>query len=158
MFEIVENVKLEMKNVLSFKGEVAQQDMSYIMQEIEKIVLENGAEKNGPIVTATFDVHKKGNHTIMAVQVLLPLSKAISVPNGYELKPIFRLNNAIKVIHKGNPEYLQESVDKLMQYIEEKGLMTITPGYNIALNVPNKQENFEEFCAEVYVGVCDNIL
>lgn len=155
MFEIIENVKLEMKNVLSFKGEITQQDMVYIMKEIEQVVSESGAQRNGNIVTATFDVCENG---IMSVQILVPLDKKIVLPVGYEFKPIFRLNNAIKVVYKGNPSSLQESANELMNHIKNKGLMAITPGYNIITNNPKNKESFEDFCAEIYIGVCDNIL
>lgn len=158
MFEIIENVKLEMNNVLSFKGEITQQEMVYVMKEIEQIIAENTAQKNGSIVTATFDVRKDMGQPVMAVEILIPLNKVINPPGGYTFKPVFRLNNAIKVIHQGNPAKLQESANELMKHIERKGLMAITPGYNITLNTPQSKENFEEFQAEIYVGVCDNIL
>lgn len=158
MFKIIENVKLEMNNILSFKGKITQQEMVYVMKEIEQIVSENAAQRNGSIVTATFDVQKDGGQPIMAVEILIPLNKAIAPPNGYTFKPVFRLNNAIKVIHQGNPSKLQESANELMKYVENKGLMAITPGYNITKNTPQSKENLEEFCAEIYVGVCDNIL
>lgn len=158
MFEIIENVKLEMENVLSFKGEITQQEMVYVMKEIEQIITENSALKNGSIVTATFDVRKDGENSIMAVEILIPLNKVINPPSGYTFKPVFRLNNAIKVIHQGNPSKLQESANELMKYIENRGLMAITPGYNITKNFPKSKENLEEFCAEIYVGVCNNIL
>lgn len=158
MFEIIENVKLEMDNVLSFRGKITQQEMVYIMEEIEQIISESGASKNGNIVTATFDVHTNDKKSIMDLQILVPLNTKIIVPSGYDMKPIFRLNNAIKMVYHGNPSNLQESADELMNYIKDKGLMAITPGYNVTINAPNSKDKLDEFCMEIYVGVCDNIL
>ena len=158
MFEIIENVKLEMDNVLSFKGEITQQEMVQIIKEMEQIVSNNGAEKKGNIVTATFDVKKKGNQIVMAVQVLVPLNKKINSPSGYVFKPVFRLNNAIKLRHYGNPSKLQENMNKLVKYIEEKGLMPITPGYNVTINEPSDKNNMEDLIVDIYIGVSDNIL
>lgn len=51
---ITENCKFEMENVISFRGKVTQQQMSQVVKEMEQIISENSAEKNGYSVTATF--------------------------------------------------------------------------------------------------------
>lgn len=158
MFEIIENVKLEMNNVLSFKGEVTKQEMIQIVKEMEQLVSENGAKRNGSIVTATFDIKKIENQIVMAIQILVPLDRKIEPPNGYVFKPIFRLNNAIKLRHYGDPSNLQENMNKLTEYIIEKGLMPITPGYNVTINELHDKNDVESLIVDIYVGVSDNIL
>lgn len=103
---ITENCKLEMENVISFRGKVTQQQMSQIVKEMEQIISENSAEKKGSSATATFAVESNGSQSIMDIEILIPLNKEIRVPSDYKFKPIFRLNNAVKIRHQGNPAML----------------------------------------------------
>lgn len=155
MFEIVEDVKIEMDNVLSIKGEFTQQDIPSVVKDIKKIISDSGASENGRMVTATYSVDSDGT---MDMEILVPLDKEIVAPAGYEFKPIFRLRNAIKVVHRGDPALLQESADELMKHIENRGLMQITVGYSVLINSPANMQNLEDYCSEIYVGVCDNVL
>lgn len=52
----------------------------------------------------------------MDMEVLIPLNKEINVPSDYTFKPIFRLNNAVVVRHKGNPAMPQNSANELMKH------------------------------------------
>ncbi len=158
MFEIIENVKLEMDNVLSFKGEITQQEMVYVMKEIEQVIAESTAQKNGSIVTATFGMRKNDGQLVANMEILVPLNKVINPPSGYTFKPVFRLNNAVKVRHYGNPSMLQESADELMKYIIDSNLTPITVGYNITVREPKNKGIFDDSVIDIYIGVCDNIL
>ena len=44
MYDITENVTLEMENVLSFRGKVTQQQINEIAKEIERMIRENAAQ------------------------------------------------------------------------------------------------------------------
>lgn len=94
----------------------------------------------------------------MDIEVLIPLDKRISVPSGYTFKPIFRLNNAVKIRHIGNPATLQNSANELMRYITDNELMPITAGYNVTVQELVNQTDIENLIVDMYVGVCDNKL
>lgn len=155
---ITENCKLELENVISFRGKVTQQQMSQIMKEMEQIIRDNLAEKNGPSVTATFSVENNGLQPIMDIEVLIPLNKEVQVPADYKFKPLFRLNNAVKIRHRGNPAMLQNSANDLMRYINDHKLMPITAGYNVTVQEPADQNDVDSLIVDMYVGVSDNIL
>lgn len=155
---ITENCKLEMENVISFRGKVTQQQMSQIVKEMEQIISENSAEKKGSSATATFAIENNGSQPIMDIEILIPLNKEIHVPSDYKFKPIFRLNNAVKVRHQGNPAMLQNSANELMKYIADHQLTPITTGYNVTVQEPTNQNDVDSLIVDMYVGVSDNIL
>ena len=157
MHEISEGNILELRNLISYRNKITQQQMAAIMNEMNEIISSNGAVKTGNPISTTFSVENNLSQPMMDIEILIPLNKTIPVPSGYSFKPIFRLNNAVKVRHTGNPATLQQMADELMKYIREKKLMPITSGYNVNLNEESK-DDIENFSMDIYVGVCDNIL
>ncbi|WP_124098844.1 DUF5085 family protein [Ruminococcus sp. Marseille-P6503] len=155
---ITENNTLEMKNVVSFRGKVTQQKMEEVMRSFENLIQENNACRTGPTVTATYAVEDEFGHSVMDIEVLIPVDKKITTNSEFKFKPLFRLNNAVKIRHKGNPALLQNSVNELMQYINSHKLMPITAGYNVTVQEPANQNDIDNLIVDMYVGVCDNIL
>lgn len=158
MNEIAENVTLEMTNVLTYRGKVTQQQMTVIAKEMNDIITANKAEKTMNGVSATYEIINSGTDSVMDVEIMYPLDKYINVSAPYKIKPIFRLKNAVKIRHEGNPALLQESGNKLMNYISDKGLMPITVGYNVTVHEPTSPMDIDSLVVDLYVGVCDNIL
>jgi effector-binding domain-containing protein len=155
---ITENNTLEMKNVVSFRGKVTQQKMEDVMRNFENLIHENKACKTGPTVTATYAVENEFGQSVMDIEVLIPLDKKIATYSDFKFKPLFRLNNAVKIRHEGNPAMLQNSANELMQYINSHDLMPITAGYNVTVREPASQNDVDNMIVDMYVGVCDNIL
>lgn len=155
---ITENNTLEMKNVVSFRGKVTQQKMEEVMRNFENLIQENKACKTGPTVTATYAVENEFGQSVMDIEVLIPLDKKIATYSDFKFKPLFRLNNAVKIRHEGNPAMLQNSANELMQYINSHDLMPITAGYNVTVREPASQNDVDNMIVDMYVGVCDNIL
>lgn len=133
---ITEGNTLEMTNVLSYRGKASQQELAAVMNEMQQIIKTSGAEKNGPAVSATFAV---ADNSIMDIEIMIPLNKMISVSEKYKMKPVFRLSNAVKIRHEGNPSGLQNSGSELMRYISERQLMPVTAGYNVTVREPANQ-------------------
>ncbi len=158
MSEIKENVSLEMENVLSYRGKVTQQQMVQITKEMKSIIDLNGAHKTLSGVSATFAVDTVSSVPIMDVEIMCPLDKPISVSAPYVFKPVFRLRNAVKIRHTGNPALMQNTVNELMAYIQNKGLMPITASYNVTVQEPSSPANVDGLIVDMYVGVSDNIL
>lgn len=158
MKEITENVSLEMTNVLTYRGKVTQQQMTVIAKEMNDIITANKAKKIMSGVSATYEIINPGTDVVMDVEIMYPLDKHINVAAPYKIKPIFRLKNAVKIRHEGNPALLQEAGNKLMNYISDKGLMPITVGYNVTVQEPTSPMDIDNLIVDLYIGVCDNIL
>lgn len=153
---ITENNKLEMTNVISYRGKATQPQMAKIMQELEQIIKENHARKNGPTVSATYAIENEEVQPIMDIEVLIPLDKEIRVPANYIFKPMFQLTNAVKIRHIGNPTMLQNSANELMKYIYEKQLKPVTAGYYVIVQEPGSQKDVERLVVDIYVGISNS--
>lgn len=158
MHEIIENTALEMTNVLSYRTKATQRQLAQALKEIEEILKSNDAKKTGSSVSATFAVDTIGAEPMLDMEILIPIDKNITVPAPYTIKPIFRLRNAVKIRHEGNPALLQNTANELMEYIKSKGLMPITAGYNVTVQEPTTPTDVDSLIVDIYVGVCDNIL
>lgn len=158
MNEIEEHASLEMKNVLTYRGKINQRQMVDIVKEMNDIIATNNAGKTLPGVSATYEIIGQGTDALMDVEIMYPLDKQISAPSPYIIKPIFRLKNAIKIRHEGNPALLQESGNKLMNYISDKGLMPITVGYNVTVHEPTSLMDIDGLIVDLYIGICDNVI
>lgn len=158
MNNIVENAKFEMENVISYRSEITQQDAVHIIKEMNSIITDSLAKKNGFTVTATYNVISYDKNPIVDMEILIPLDKKISVPSNYIFKPTFRLNNAVKMQYKGHPAKLEENVKKFMEYISERKLTPITPSYNVTVYEPKNRDDLENYAVDMYIGVSDNIL
>lgn len=158
MSEIKENVSLEMENVLSYRGKVTQQQMVQITKEMQGLIESNGAKTTLKGVSATYAVENEGGVPMMEIEIMFPLDKPITVPSPYVLKPVFRLRNAVKIRHTGNPALMQNTANELMAYIKDKGLMPVTVGYNVTVQEPSSPTDVENLIVDMYVGVNDNIL
>ena len=155
---IKENETLEMKNVLSFRGKMIQQEFAAKSQEIERIMKKAGAEKAFPVVTTTYVIEQGAMSPVMDVEILVSLDREISVPDGYTWKPRFLLTNAVKLCHIGHPAELQNSINQLNSYIAEHHLIPITSGYNVAVKDAKTPLELNDMEIHVYVGVSPNIL
>lgn len=156
--EIKEHQTLEMENVLSFRAQMTQQELAAKSQEIERILTESGAKKAAPVVTTTYAVEQEPMGLVMDVELLLPLDRKISVPEGYVWKPYFLLTNAVKLHHMGHPSQLQNSINELNAYIQEHRLVPITSGYNVTVKEAKTLLELDTMEVDVYVGISPNVL
>ena len=111
---ISENHTLEFENVLSFRGNISAMQMNSVIAEVNGIIKKSKAEKVAPMMTTTRGVQVVDGQQMMDIEVLVPLSEKIKVPKEYVLKEKFKITNAVKITHKGNPALMQNSANELM--------------------------------------------
>jgi len=154
MENILTNQELCMSNVLSFRRKLPVHELQNKIEYMEKFIEDGGYKKTGSPVSATHAVGQQNNEQILDIEVLIPLDKHFTPPEGYVCKPEFKLTNAISIRHDGNPAKLQETCDKLTTFIEEHGLTPITCGYNVT----KSQTDAENAIVDVYIGISSNVL
>ena len=149
---------LEMRNVLSYRTKMTQQELQAKSQEIEKLLQNSGAQRSAPAVTTTYSVEQGAGGTVMDIEFLVPLDREITAPNGYVWKPHFLLTNALRIRHIGNPATLQNSINELNAYITERRLVPITTGYNVTVKEAKTPQELDNMEIDVYVGISPNLL
>jgi len=117
MCKINFNQTFEMDNVLTFRGKMTQAELNSVMNNIGKIIKESGASKNGCVVTSTFAIEAVNNQQVMDIEILVPLDKKITVPDGYVFKNQFRLTNAVKIRHVGSPALMHIDDERLFHVL-----------------------------------------
>jgi hypothetical protein len=152
MMEIKENQTLEIENLLSYRGKVKQTDIENIGKDMDKIISENGRNRIGNPITATFGV--EGDD--MDLEILLPIDKEISDIGEYRFKKKIRIENAVLISHKGNPALIQNTFNILNKYIMENKMQPITVGYNVTRKADPL--DVENTIIDVFVGINPNIL
>lgn len=152
---IFEHQFLEMKNVLSYRNKMTQKEVNNKLIEFHNIISDI---KLGNIVTTTYSVEIVREEKIFDIEILCPIELCISIPNGYTLKPVFKLTNALKLTHYGNPQYMQKSIQAVIDYANTKGYTPITSIYNVSIIEPNSMEEMDKMQMDIYLGITENII
>ena len=158
MRDIQGHQTLEMRNVLSYRAKMTQQELQAKSQEIEKVLLETGAKRSASIATTTFSVEAGAVGQVMDVEILVPLDREITPPAGYVWKSHFLLTNALRIRHVGNPAKLQDAINELNAYIVQHQLVPISSGYNVTVKDAKTPLEVDSMEIDVYVGISPNLL
>lgn len=152
MTEIKTEQKLELNNVLSFRGKIKQAELEAVGKALEQEAVLAGAKVVGNPVSATYAVEQDE----IDIELLLPIDREITPQEKYVFKKEIRIVNAAMVAYKGNLTGLQEACNELNQYMLEHKMQPITVGYNVTKYIdPMNLDNTE---VEIYVGVSPNII
>lgn len=148
----------KMKNVISYRAKMTQKEMNIAMNRLMTLINDNGLTQSGYITTSTFSIEKVGSTELIDIEILCPVDKICRLPQEYTFKPVFRLANAVKITHKGDPVNLQETANLLISYINENKLTPITYMYNVTVREPKSPVDVDNMVVDMYIGVSDNIL
>ncbi len=119
--------EINVTNVLSYRGKVGKADLENIGKEMENYIQNAGAKRVWNPITATYAV--EGD--VMDVEIFMPLDKSIKSTDKYVFKIQIKIVNAIVASYKGHPMRLQDTCNRLNQYMIEHNLQPITVGYNV---------------------------
>jgi effector-binding domain-containing protein len=148
----------EMKNVISYRAKMTQKEMNIAMNRLMTLINDNGLTQSGYITTSTFSIEKVGSIEFIDIEILCPVDKICRLPQEYTFKPVFRLANAVKITHEGDPANLQATANLLISYINENKLTPITSMYNVTVREPKSPVDVDNMVVDMYIGVSDNIL
>lgn len=155
MAVIETNKELRLENVLSLRKKMTQIEINEEISDINRFFESRGIEKQGSIVTVTYAIEQ---NNLFDMEILVPMNKAVELPQKYVFKPVFKLVNAIYVRHKGNPSLLQAVYNEILAYIHNNKLQQITPAYNVTIKEVTAGMNMEDVVIDIYIGISPNIL
>lgn len=150
---VEEKQSLVLQNVIFFRKKLDQQASINISKEIDEILAKNNAKKNGSTITITHNVMVENGQQVIDLEMMIPLDKEISAPNGFEFLPEFVLNDAFKVRIEGNPQQMQSAVETLAEYIKSKNLQPNTPLYVVTVKEAKTQLDIDSMIIDLYTGV-----
>jgi effector-binding domain-containing protein len=147
-----------MDNVISYRAKITSAQMENVLKTLNTFLDQNKLSKSGFITTTTYVVEMKDNTPVMDIEVLCPVDRETSVPEGFSFKSKFRLHNALKATHKGNPTGLQQSANEFQKFMTENKLTPITTLYNVTVRDAKLQSELDNMEVDMYIGVTENIL
>lgn len=149
--------ELYIKNLLSFRKRMTQDEMKVEMKELESFLKEKQIKIIGHKISTTFSVSQAIVPT-MDIEFLIPISKEFEETVKYKIKKEFKLTNALKVDYKGNPKGIQENILLMQKYIAENNLVPISGLYTITINEVQTADQLDKFEANIYLSISPNIL
>ena len=161
--EIKEEMTLQMKNVLSYRGKMDEATNLKKKDEIFNLITEFGAHMVHPPVQTVFGAEQTEKGTLLDMEILVPLDKDVShevlirqrqLP-GYRFKPEFLLTNAVRLHHTGEDSSIEQSIKELYSYIKTRNLHPITSLYNCTLNDPDDPN---KLIVDLIIGIDPNKL
>ena len=147
-----------MTNVLSLRVKGTAQDISAATMQVGQFIEGNGYKKNSSTVSVTHGLEVADGQQILDTEILIPLDKNFTPPEGCTLKSVFKIINAVKIRHEGNPSGLQKTCDELMAYIQQRGYTPITAAYIVTVKDVLRPEDMDQAVMDVYIGLNPNTL
>lgn len=158
MLDIKEGQELKLENVLSLRKKMTREELQQEMVKIGNFMQQNNLKKSGPVVTTTLSIDQTGTSPILDMEIIVPLDKEFSFSEPYRMKKVFHLKNAVYVRHEGDPQLLQNTLNSMVQYIQNKNLQQITPAYNVTVSEPKPGEGIDKLIIDAYIGVNPSVL
>ena len=151
---IQEHQTLDMENLISLRKFIPAMEMQGCVERLLSYIDSYGAKKVGGGVSATYAVD--GDKIDMALY--FPIDKEIPSTDEFLFKPKLRLENCLKITHKGNPQLMEEAVNKLNEHVIANNLTAISVGFIVTKKEIVNQQDLDLFEADVYISISPNIL
>lgn len=155
MNTILEHQQLEMKNLISFRGKVLQEEIPAVMQKMKAYADEQGVKPAGGPVSVTFAVEQTPEGVSTDMELMMPVDDRVSGNEEFTWKERLLLTNAVMLHYTGTPALFQDACNELNAYIQGKKQAPITAGYTVTKSADQLSGMVE---MEVYVGLSPNIL
>lgn len=149
--------ELRFENLISLRKKLPQKDLNSELAKLHQFLIDNGAKKSGPIITATFNI-EQAIDPIMDMEILIPIDKQIEGQDKYKFKKELLLTNAVKATHKGNPSTLQNTYNEINMFIQQNNLQPITSAYSVTIKDVKDISEIDNFEMNIYVGINPNKL
>ena len=153
---IEEHKEFNVNNLLSFRASLTQDEMQKEMQNLEKFINDNNLTVVGSKINTTYSV-TQGIVPTMDIEMLIPIDKEFQETEEYKFKFELKLINALKSVHKGNPQGFNDTVMEIQKYTQDKKLMPITSLYTVNIHEVKRPDDMDKFHAELYVSINPNI-
>lgn len=157
MYEISEQVSLEIENILYVRDWMSQEKAQQVILEMFTLCRENQIENMDFMITSSIETKSVDGKMITETEIMIPLkinTGELREVGKYKIKDKFLLTNAI--VFKANyDKAMDPEFQKYMSgYIEQKNLQPITRAYTVT----HKKKNSEMGILEIYIGINPNIL
>lgn len=154
MIDITLGQTYEAKNLLTLRKKMSQFEIQSYMIGIENYINNSGLKKIGAPITTTYSFE----NGVIDFEIMIPVDTDSLEHDEYYIKPLFKMVNALKASHYGNPSNMAETFKEIAYYIETHKLHQITAPYNVAIREAKTMEELDSVVADIYIGINPSIL
>lgn len=155
MRKILEHQKLDMRNLISFRGKVRQEEISEVIQIMRNYAVAQGSDMAGGPISVTYGVEQTEYGAIADAEIMIQVDKKIAGNDKFAWKERLFLEDAVRLKYAGSPALFQNACSELNAYIREKRYTPITAGYILTKGIDSLLRTVD---MEVYIGVSSNVL
>ena len=151
MSEILEGQTLVIKNALSLRAKLSEQEFSHLGPFIDDYFMKTGASNAGCTLTANHEIITRNENTYIDFEIRVSVNKKIEPPQGFTFEDEFTLENCLSLDCGGVPDNIMTQVNLLAQYIKENNLTPRTPVYSVTYG--NINDTHQASNIKLFVGV-----
>ncbi len=155
MSSISDGQQFDVKNLISFRGKLKQEELQSVMLRMKSYADVQGAKVVGGPISVTYGVEQTKDGMVADAEIMMPLDKEISGTEEFVWKEQIFLANAVKLKYAGSPAMFQSACNEMNAYMQEKKHVPITAGYIVTKGVDQISGMVD---MEVYVGVNPNVV
>lgn len=155
MNSISEGQQLDVRNLISFRGKLKQEELPEVMLRMKSYADVQGANVMGGPISVTYGVEQTKDGVVADAEIMMPLDKEVSGTEEFAWREQLFLANAIKLKYAGTPAMFQSACNEMNAYMKEKKHVPITAGYIVTKGVDQISGTVD---MEVYVGVNPNVV
>lgn len=137
---ILENQRLEIPNVISFRDKMTINDFNNKVLELQNYIRENNLEEREHRFSSVYSTEDQ----YIDMEIFIPVERKIDVPKIYNFYENFILEDALKYKVIGNPNNNQEKFQELKKYIDDNGFIKKSPVYIVTITDLTKISTLQE--------------
>ena len=153
-----EHVNLEFTNLLSYRAKITQPEAQKMPSELLQFINKHKLEKNGPIISTTYDTIIEDNEIFFDMEYFIPVKhpERLLKNDKYKIKDELLLVNCIKETYKGSIMYVSNEIEKFMKNLEPYKDKLLSTVYTVNLNQIKSDRDLLE--VELYISINPNII
>lgn len=158
---------LKLYNLLSCRKHVHEVEINREFINMATVIRRYKLNQAGGIVTTVHSINEGEGIKVLDIEIMIPVDIENSIYKGkkmgdleknltkmnYRFIESFILEDMLYTTHKGNPELLNASYDKLRKYIVENKFRTCTPIYNVYRNKITSDQSVDDLIIDLFIGV-----
>ena len=150
---ITENNELVMKNMVSLRKETRPNETNKLLNEISAIFADGTVKKTTPYINVTHGIKQRFGKAVLDLEILVGVDHIDKLPRKYRFLPELTIHNSVKCSYEGSPFELSKCGEAVEQYIKDKGLDAVTPGYLVTIKEAENEYDIKNMKFELYVGI-----
>ncbi len=165
--DIIKKKELRLNNLLSCRKHVHEVEINREFINMATIIKRYKLNQTGSIITTVHSINEGDGVKIMDIEIMIPVDIENSIYKGGNLTSLeknltkinyrfiksFILEDMLYTAHKGTPELLNASYEKMRNYIVENKLQSRTPIYNIYRNKIGSNQSVDDLIIDIFIGI-----